>query len=453
MKPTITDTAFIGKLKSKINDGLPMSLVRYGDGELNVLRKRLTSYLENYFTKVCGYKDPHEGMADCRKILLKTLNEADVIGVMGDNEITQNLPNVKKWQFDEKFLRESKRQKNVIAVDNMVVRGQVLGDVKELKKLINGRPVCIVTGVADKLKENEISKHLETKVRLIKTPWGIRLDKREKIFKELDTIKEDIVLVGCSLIGKDFCTYLRRKGKVCLDVGAILDAWAGIITRPWFREGKPQSHCLIRKDQKEIKKIFCIGYNKTGTTSLYRAIEELGFKGCNLRKGEDLLYSIKANEWNEVYKFCSTAQVFKDIPFSLPSVWKKLYETYPNAKFILSERDDADQWFNSIKNFHKKGFGLSDDPTWEDIESIEYVKKGFVAEYMKYTFGKPDKPYDKQSLIESYKLHNSEIKKFFKGKENFITVNVSNNDDYQRLCKFLNKPVSKDSKFPHYKKT
>ena len=200
-------------------------------------------------------------------------------------------------------------------------------------------------------------------------------------------------------------------------------------------------------------KIFCIGYNKTGTTSLYKAIEDLGFKGCDLREGENLLYSVKANKWDNLYKFCSTSQLFKDIPFSLPNVWKKLYEMYPNAKFILSERDSAEQWFNSIKNFHKKGFGLSDDPTWKEVNSIDYVKQGFIAEYMKYTFGKPHKPYDKQSLIESYELHNSEIKKFFKDKENFITVNVSNDDDYQRLCKFLNKSVSKDSKFPHHKKT
>jgi len=247
LNPTISDKIFIDMLKSKINGGEPLSLVRYGDGELNILRNRLTSYLENYFRKVCGYRDPYQGLAECRKILLKTLNEADVIGVMGNNEITKKLPNVEKWKFDQKFIAESKRQKNLIAVDNMIVRGPILGDVKKLKEIINGRPICIVTGIADKLKENNISDHLETDVRLIKTQWGIQLHNRESIFKELNTINEDIVLVGCSLIGKDFCTYLRKKGKICLDVGATLDAWAGIITRPWFRN--IQSHCLIKQSK------------------------------------------------------------------------------------------------------------------------------------------------------------------------------------------------------------
>jgi hypothetical protein len=35
-------------------------------------------------------------------------------------------------------------------------------------------------------------------------------------------------------------------GKVSLDLGATMDAWSGIYSRPWFREGNTQEHLIIK---------------------------------------------------------------------------------------------------------------------------------------------------------------------------------------------------------------
>ena len=48
-------------------------------------------------------------------------------------------------------------------------------------------------------------------------------------------------------------------------------------------------------------------------------------------------------------------------------------------------------------------------------------------------------PYDKENLINSYLFHNNSIKDFFKDKDNFISVNVANHNDYFKLCSFLQK--------------
>ena len=203
-------------------------------------------------------------------------------------------------------------------------------------------------------------------------------------------------------------------------------------------------------------KIFCIGYNKAGTTSLYHAILELGFKGCDLQHGEFLLWDILNNDWSKLEDFCKTAEVFKDIPFSLPNVWKKVYQMYPNAKYILSERDSTEQWYNSITKFHKKVFNLSSDPSWKEVQNIEYRyirndgNGGCISDYLTYIHDEhTEKPYDKTSLHKSYESHNKEVKEFFKDKDNFISVNIANNDDYIKLRKFLNKPIG----FPHLMKT
>lgn len=209
-------------------------------------------------------------------------------------------------------------------------------------------------------------------------------------------------------------------------------------------------------------KIFCIGYNKTGSTSLYKALTDLGFNGSNLEKGELLMYDLIHNDIASILFYIKnnpSYEVYKDIPFSVRGVWRYLYEKYPDAKYILSERDTSEQWYNSITSFHRKLWNLSPNPTWDEVKEIKYRYKrynktgGMISDYLQYTFGSNKLPYDKNKLISSYEKHNKEVKEFFKEKENFITVNVSNDDDYQRLCKFLNKPISKDSKFPHYKKT
>jgi len=215
---------------------------------------------------------------------------------------------------------------------------------------------------------------------------------------------------------------------------------------------------------KDIK-IFCIGYNKTGTTSLFYAIQSLGFKGDDeiFTEGELLMKNVKEGDLKSVtdwVKEKNNIELFKDVPFSIPHVWKSLYQKYPDAIYVLSERDSSEQWYNSIYKFHKLGFGLSDNPSWDEVYKIPYNRRylkesgscSFVFDYMAYTYGIKGLPYDKDNLINSYEAHNKEIKEFFKDKDNFISINVSNNNDYLRLCSFLNKEP-KGNVFPRTKIT
>lgn len=210
-------------------------------------------------------------------------------------------------------------------------------------------------------------------------------------------------------------------------------------------------------------KIFCIGFNKTGSTSLYHAIKDLGFKSDKqtFQEGEFLMYNVRHGDFNSVFEWIekrSDIELFKDVPFSLPNVWERLYEKYPDAKYILSERDTPKQWYNSITKFHIRLFKLLPFSTWEDISKVDYRytrndgKGGFLYDFMKYLNSNSKNPYEEKNLIRSYELHNIKVKKFFKDKDNFISINVSNDKDYVKLCNFLEKkPIS--NKFPRMKIT
>ena len=210
-------------------------------------------------------------------------------------------------------------------------------------------------------------------------------------------------------------------------------------------------------------KIFCIGYNKTGSTSLFYSIKSLGFKVDDgiFGEGERLMHNVYKGDLESVTNWIELrnhVELFKDVPLSVPHVWEALYKKYPNAIYILGERDSSEQWYNSIYKFHIAAFGLSPNPDWEEIKNIKYNytrndgKGGFLYDYMSYTYGKEGLPYDKDKLINSYEAHNKKVKEFFKDKNNFISVNVSNDNDYLKLCSFLGKEP-KGNSFPRTKIT
>ena len=120
-------------------------------------------------------------------------------------------------------------------------------------------------------------------------------------------------------------------------------------------------------------KYFCIGMNKTGTTSLKFLFEDLGFHVGDQRKAEILTGKFYLDQnFKPIIDYCQSAQVFQDIPFSYPDTYKYLDKAYPNSKFILTVRNDSEQWYNSVIQFHAKLFGSDGRiPTGNDLKKVK----------------------------------------------------------------------------------
>jgi len=201
------------------------------------------------------------------------------------------------------------------------------------------------------------------------------------------------------------------------------------------------------------RKIFCIGRNKTGTTSLMVAMRELGYKLGHQPTAELLIHEYAAKNWKPITDYCKTAQAFQDAPFSWPNTWRELAKAYPNAKFILTCRED-EKWYSSITNAHSKLFADGKRiPTKQDLQNAKYRYKGYFWEMIRAVYATPeDDPYNKEMFIYNYKTHNAAVKEYFAGNPNFLAIDVSESDSYQRLCTFLNKkPIG--VAFPHMNKT
>ena len=118
------------------------------------------------------------------------------------------------------------------------------------------------------------------------------------------------------------------------------------------------------------KKVFCIGFNKTGTTTLNNVLAGLGYKMGDQAKAELLMKEWSQRKFNNIIKFVKSADAFQDIPFSLPFSYIALDQAFPNSRFILTLRESEEDWYRSIVRFHSKKWAKGKEmPSRQDLEN------------------------------------------------------------------------------------
>ncbi|MFT6908526.1 MAG: hypothetical protein ACJAS1_005228 [Oleiphilaceae bacterium] len=197
------------------------------------------------------------------------------------------------------------------------------------------------------------------------------------------------------------------------------------------------------------EKIFIIGRNKTGTTSIEKCLKELGYLIGNQKTAELFIDDYGAENFDNILKFCDSAEVFQDVPFSLPNTYKYLYRKYPNAKYILLERDSSEEWYQSLFRFHRKIISNGEPVSAQALKDFDYRRKGFLWQLEQIVFGVNESNiYDKEIYIENYERYNREVKDFFDTKGNFLLVKLSDKNVDEKLAEFINKR-KEDVKIPH----
>jgi Sulfotransferase domain len=191
-------------------------------------------------------------------------------------------------------------------------------------------------------------------------------------------------------------------------------------------------------------KVFCIGRGKTGTTSL-----EAFFRGLNFQLGDQAVGELLIRDWavrnfDPIIAFSRSAQVFQDVPFSLPFTFIALDMAFPGSKFILSVRDDAEQWYRSLTRFHTNAVGKGRLPTADDLKEYPYRHKGWVFEALQLNYGiSENEPYEKQRLINAYASHNETIVNYFRYRpESLLTVNLSDAQAAKKIMNFVDMPYT-----------
>src|SRR5438309_7687244 len=92
-------------------------------------------------------------------------------------------------------------------------------------------------------------------------------------------------------------------------------------------------------------KVFGIGFHKTGTTSLAKALSYLGYRvtGPNGVNNPDITREV----YNMAFDLAKRFDAFQDNPW--PILYKELDERFPGSKFVLTVRSTSD-WIKSVVN-------------------------------------------------------------------------------------------------------
>jgi len=190
---------------------------------------------------------------------------------------------------------------------------------------------------------------------------------------------------------------------------------------------------------KKSKKIFCIGQNKTGTTSVEHVLKNFGYKMGDQAKAELLIHDWAKRDFKKIVKFCHSADAFQDIPFSNDFTFEILDYAFPDSKFILTVRDSTEEWFNSLKRFHTKLIGKERLPTAEDLKEYTYRYKGWMWENMQLKYGIDEMSlYDHDMYTEQYEKHNQRVIEYFKYRpDDLLVLNLSDDDAIKHLYAFL----------------
>jgi hypothetical protein len=180
------------------------------------------------------------------------------------------------------------------------------------------------------------------------------------------------------------------------------------------------SRIFNRKNRQ--KKIFIIGFHKTGTSSLGKAFQILGYRVCGGYFIKNEYRNVKNPEeylWNYISPAINDYEVFQDTPWFI--FWRQIYKNYPNALYILTYRD-SEKWYNSVYNH----FGDGSNWFYHDL-----------------IYGDPDPTNHKDLYIKKYEDHNKNVMDFFEGKNNFLPLDLDQGIQWESLVEFTGnkKPI------------
>ena len=221
----------------------------------------------------------------------------------------------------------------------------------------------------------------------------------------------------------------------------------------------------IFRSLKNWNKCFCIGANKTGTSSLQAIIQTvLEFKANQgLVEEYAAVQAIKGN-YLPLKKVMEDYDFHKDIPASQGETYVALDALFPNSKFILTTRKTS-EWVRSFLNFYAEyliSCALKNDKWLQKGKSMypgygSYWINHYWQEEVLHTryllsTAKEDDLDSMREIITTdmnitkmigskFERRNNNIKNYFRGrKKDLLVIDISKEKGIQKLLEFLELP-------------
>ena len=178
-------------------------------------------------------------------------------------------------------------------------------------------------------------------------------------------------------------------------------------------------------------KVFGIGWAKTGTTTLGKCFEALGFD--HQSQDLSLVSGIPTGDLSRLFALAERKETFEDWPWIV--LYRELDKQFPGSRFVLTKRE-PDKWIRSYRNMLAKQGEASND----------------LNQIRRILYGLPFPHVSEEQLIERYENHNSEVEDYFRTRsKDLLIVNWEQGDGWEALCSFLGREIP-NTPFPHANK-
>jgi Sulfotransferase domain len=174
-------------------------------------------------------------------------------------------------------------------------------------------------------------------------------------------------------------------------------------------------------------KVFCIGFHKTGTTSLELALRKLGYRVTGSFGTKDPDIADKVHEM--AYAMAADYDAFEDNPW--PILYRELDQRFPGSKFILTRRP-AEAWIRS----QVRDFASTETPMRRWIYGANA--------------GCPEG--NEEVYKARYERHNREVLDYFRDRPgDLLVIDLPADAGWEKLCRFLGHDIPAEP-FPHANK-
>lgn len=180
------------------------------------------------------------------------------------------------------------------------------------------------------------------------------------------------------------------------------------------------------------RKVFGLGFSRTGTASFARSLNELGIKTIHFPCDQTTFDELRKGKYK--LSILETYQGVVDIP--LVPYYAQLDDIYPGSKFILTIRE-IDSWLKSVQS--QWSLWRHRDPHKEFTDFVCACVYGTLE-------------FNEHRFRYVYKVHFRNTLDYFANRpSDFLIMNISEGDGWEKLCPFLGLPIP-DIPFPHENK-
>jgi hypothetical protein len=281
---------------------------------------------------------------------------------------------------------------------------------------------------------------------------------------------------------KEVKVFISPRLKGCLyPVQSILKSFS---PNEWFIPNIDYTGCCVvsvfdSETLKEIQRIviprefskksksqnvICIGLNKSGTTSFHTGLQKLGYNLFPETTGHNvLLPDVYHNNFGTTISALENERydLYQDMPYSLPNVYRKLYNFRPNDIYVLTVRNDVDNFVQSCLKFYKRHFDFGDIKKFDETLTFNFTHSSVVninlinlwyAQFELWNITSFDNL--EQKLKDVYNKHNDGVIDFFEKEKcsNFKVVNVSKQNEFKNFANWLGKETNENN-FPWLNKS